>query len=839
MSRPYKPALLCILCILGLLALSGGRLAAQENQDLSERILNPLPEFDPFDKPPSAPQFFPDDVDKRARAAMIDALTNKSENLANHLRFFTERDAQIKKERGTTTGLTEEVRDLYNNTIQDRERYLEAQRKALTFTTSPQHKQLIESRIKNDDLTQAVEQLKKSSNNKWGGILNRMLGSVDLANVATGNYIGAGVDSVMQQLVFLGSSDMPIEERRALALLGEHLRRYPDDPKNPEIRKQIETLAKKKQRVLAEKQIEKAEEAIKKKDFSKAEFHYEVAAAIEPLSRAAEAGLEKLKQRAQVEEQEKNKALVLAPSPRQSANEPNDRDMSDLLYALALRDAEKIQSAAAAVEKKYRGKPAAESARDAAAVGLEIKGRHEEAKKVVQQVADASNAPHERQRAQSLLQSPDYNLLGSFERARTQRTLETVKYVLLGDDFLKKNLLLAAAPLAVVGPAGAGSVAAANAIIIGTNLVQVLTNNPISPQNMIDKGVDYIRNHPETATDVYSVLAGVYEETGMYDKAIAYHELSGKAPEKKIADLKERAAKDLLQAAGRSSDRSAQEHYLKEILDNYADSAAAKEATQRLGRMTKLENQGLRMSKKFLMENPELYGPQGLALKPSLFDGNLSNMELADKGVSLVGDNEVLLNFQTPWGVRSQVYRINDEANNRFQMAVRKRNYDLAMADVDTRAKDTQGGIKNVPRALLAGDLAKKPPDPDTGDANFRLVREAGASSTARSPGGLDTHLQTEVEKDPSSRYKLPPIQGSISASRFDISGGLPAGLWGDKLMVGAEQGSPFAGVLLPIPLLEGFIPVDFMLQGRLGRFSIFPKIHLTQDKGNDQELYR
>jgi hypothetical protein len=830
---------LALLCLAGWLVFGGGPLAAQENPDLTERILNPLPEFDPFDKPPSAPQFFPDDVDKRARGAMIGALTGKSENLADDLRFFTARDAQLKKERGAATGLTDQVRDLYNNTIQDRERYLEAQRQALTFVSSPQHKQLIESRIKNDDLNAANEQLKKATQNKWGGILNRMLTSVDLANVATGNYIGAGVDSAMQQIVFLGSSEMPIEERRALALLVEHVRRYPDDPKNPEIRKQIEALEQKKKRFLAAKQIDKADEAIKKKDFSKAEFHYEVAAATDPLSRPAEAGLGKLKERSQAEEQERRKALALAtPAPRQTAGPPEDRDMRDLLNALTLRDAEKIRAHAAELEKKHRGKPAAESARDAAAVGLEIKGRHEEAKKILQQVADSS-APHERQRAQSLLDSPDYNRLASFERARTQRTLDTVKFVLLGDDFLKRNLLLGASPLAAAGPAGAGSIAAANVMIIGTNLFQVLTNNPISHQNVVDKGVDYIRNHPESATDVYSVLAGVYEDAGMYDKAIAYHEMSGKAPEKKLADLKEKAAKEMLQAAAKTGDRDAQEHYLKQILDNYADSEAAKDAMQRLARMTKLENQGLRMSKKFLQENPELYGAKGLALKPSLFDGNLSNMELADKGVSLVGENEVLLNYQTPWGVRSQVYRINNDTSNRFQMAVRKRNYDLAIADVDTRTKNSQGGIKNVPRALLAGNLAKKPSETDTGETTFTFVREVGAPSTGTSPKGLDSHLQTEAERDPSARFKLPPIQGSISASQFNIAGGIPAGLWGDKLILGHDQGSPFAGVLLPIPLLQGFIPVDFMVQARPGRFSLFPKIHLSQDKGNDQELFR
>jgi hypothetical protein len=82
-------------------------------------------------------------------------------------------------------------------------------------------------------------------------------------------------------------------------------------------------------------------------------------------------------------------------------------------------------------------------------------------------------------------------------------------------------------------------------------------------------------------------------------------------------------------------------------------------------------------------------------------------------------------------------------------------------------------------------------------------------------------------------------MQGSISASQFNITGGIPAGLWGDKLMLGHDQGSPFAGVQLPIPLLQGFIPVDFMVQARPGRFSLIPKIHLSQDKGSDQELFR
>jgi hypothetical protein len=43
----------------------------------------------------------------------------------------------------------------------------------------------------------------------------------------------------------------------------------------------------------------------------------------------------------------------------------------------------------------------------------------------------------------------------------------------------------------------------------------------------------------------------------------------------------------------------------------------------------------------------------------------------------------------------------------------------------------------------------------------------------------------------------------------------------------------------LPIPLLEGFIPVDFMVHGRPGGFSVYPKIQTRVDRGADPELYK
>ncbi|MBI4527206.1 MAG: hypothetical protein HY695_25720 [Deltaproteobacteria bacterium] len=811
-------------------------LFAQEQGSLPERILNPLPDYDPFEKPAPAPRYFPDEVDKRVRQLLIDALTGNDDAMADHLRFFAAKDAELKKERNSSTGLSEDVVDFYHNTIRDRSGYLAAQAKGLA-TASPRQKPLIESRLRNDDLTQAQDLLKASSANKWGGVLNRFLSSVDLVSILSGSYTAAAIDTTMAQIVALISADMPTEERRALAHLLEHLKRYPDDPQNREVRMQADALLDKKKKALARKQIEKAKEAADSGDLDRALFHYEIASSIEP-SPALERGVEEVKSRISLREEERQKGLSAAKLPDNGSDLPAERNTGELLYALALGDTAQIKAAAAELEEGARGTPLANAARDALAAALESEGRHDEAKKILQQLASSSHSLKDQQRAQLLLSSPEYNLLASFQDARSRHRLETVKYVLLGKDFLKKNLLYATAPLVAGGAVGAASVAAANTMMMGAHLVEVLTSNPISYQPVIDKAVDYIRSHPQSegATEVYTVLANAYEQAGMYDRAISYLELSGKNSENKITELKDRAASALFQRAEQSNDRNAKEAYLRLILEQYPDSQAVKMATRQLAALMKSKNQGLRLSKRFLMENPELYGPNGLRLKATLFDGNLSNMELADRGVNLVDDREIRLHFQSAWGVQSQVYPIEKETTERLQIALRQKNYEVALGDVHTRSSGTLGGIKDLPPAVVKSAKSLRVADSD--DTDLTLVQEAtgGYSGSQSTPGH---QLLTDDEKNPGSKFKLPPIQGSVSPNRVDVTGALPVGLWGDRVGFGADERSPFAGVQLPVPLIRGFIPVDFIVQGRPGRVSLFPKIHLFKDKGEDPELFR
>jgi hypothetical protein len=276
---------------------------------------------------------------------------------------------------------------------------------------------------------------------------------------------------------------------------------------------------------------------------------------------------------------------------------------------------------------------------------------------------------------------------------------------------------------------------------------------------------------------------------------------------------------------------------LTSVLDFHPDTPSAAEATKKLAELAKDENQGLRMSKQFLLDHPEIWGTRGLGLKPTLFDGNPKNMEIADRGINLLSNNDLLVYYQTPWGVRSQSYHLNKTATDRFFVALREKNQQVALADANQRAKDSVGGIRNLPPAVVRGERERRGEQAeDHEDTTFTLIREAGGSSYRKV---LDAQLLSENERNPGANYQLPPIQGSISASRFSMTGTLPTGLWGNQVAVGGDHRAPFAGVLLPIPLLEGFIPIDFMVQGRPGGISVFPRIRTGADTGSDPELYR
>src|SRR6267142_1297850 len=326
---------------------------AQDREQVLDKILNPMPDYDPFEKSTAAaPQFFP------------------------------QQDSQLRKEYSTATGLTERALDLVNNTIQDRQRYLAAQQEALKNTSAPERKKYLQSIIDNDDLNQADDLMRQSATNQWGGVLNRMLSSVDLAGVASGNYIGAAAETVISQVYALTDPDMAIEERRALSRHLDHLKRFPNDPRNAEILRQVEGIEGKKKSVLVKKQLARGDEALGKGEVERAMFYYEMASFIDPESKTAEKALQKATKLYREQQDARNKGLASGPQGSFSSDQEQD------------------------VEKKHHAKPLGDAALDTEAVALEIRGQHEAAKRIIDQLARSSKNPDLQKRAAALLGSP-------------------------------------------------------------------------------------------------------------------------------------------------------------------------------------------------------------------------------------------------------------------------------------------------------------------------------------------------------------------------------------------------------------------------------------------------
>ncbi len=828
------------LILLSLLMLQSGILwgesTGEDGTAAVSIILNPMPEFDPFTmRSRPTPEFFPDETEKRVRKLLIQNLTEPNKDLIDHVRYFKDRDSQLSKERNRVTGLTDHVMDLNLTTIRSRSEYLAANKEALDSASTDERKNLIQSRIRNDELTRAHKLLKNSNTNRVGSFTNRLLKSVDLVDIASGSYLSAAVDTTVAQVMSLKDITMPIGERQALALYRHFLKLYPEDPEREKVEKLVEGLEKKKRGYLTSRYLERSEDAADEGDLHRAQFQLEMAYLTDPELMQSDSNYKELRKRLQGEAESNGSTepakIISHPGPAP------DSDIQELFYALTLRDAEKIQAQAKAVEDHHPNSDLGESAKDAQAVAMEIQGRHDKAKKLLRQIASSSPSPHQRQRAKALLESRNYNLLESVHKAQNQYRLDTVKYVLLGEDFLEKNMLIGLRPLMAQGIAGVNTWGLANLIFMGTNLFHVMTAHPVSDQPIIDKAVTYIRNHPdsESTTEVYGILAEAYEDRGNYDKAIAYHRLSGAASEEKITALKESAASSLLDRAKESKSSGTKEFILRGLLEFFPDSTASKEAHGELAKLMKPENRGVKISKQFLMENPELYMEKGLGLKPSLFDGENNNMELADQGINLISNEEILFHFDTPWGIQSRPYLVRAETIDRFERALRKKNYQVAMSDIHTRPVDSRGGYTNLPDKIRKGNGQEGTRSQDGTD--LRLVKRAKGTSPTY-PKVLDYELLSKNEQNPGSMFEMPEIKGTISANDINVSGALPTTLWGESLSFGSADGNAAAGLQLPIPLLQNFIPVDFFLQGSTGRPSLIPQIHTFQ-LGEDATLFR
>jgi len=281
----YKQFLiLSMVACLTSIAVLAGVPQAQEKILPLDKILNPLPDYKPFrtGAPAETPKYFPDEIDKRSRELLIDALINREDALSEHLQFFQSEDARLQKERGTSTGLTAQAHRSRQQPIRDREKYMAAQKEALKRAASPERKKYLEAVINNDDFNQSNALMRQSSTNFWGGMANRLLGSVDLVGVASGNYVGAVAEDYGQPSLRAHGPRHGCRRTAGAGAGSRSSQALPGRSAQCHHQKTSRITDKKKKNALTRKQIDKAKEAFAKNDFERAAFHLDMVALSTP-----------------------------------------------------------------------------------------------------------------------------------------------------------------------------------------------------------------------------------------------------------------------------------------------------------------------------------------------------------------------------------------------------------------------------------------------------------------------------------------------------------------------------------------------------------------------------
>ena len=384
--------------------------------------------------------------------------------------------------------------------------------------------------------------------------------------------------------------------------------------------------------------------------------------------------------------------------------------------------------------------------------------------------------------------------LADVKQAEWEHSKETLTYLLPGSRFVKDNLVIAGLQIGTEGLVGAATFGGLTLVQTLGKVWHLLTGQAVSQQGIITAGEKYLHETPpeEREPEIYPTLAKAYAAQGRLDQAIRYYELAGETDE--VADLEDTAAKGLLKQAEAAAQRTEKAALLRRVVERYPDSAAAEEAREELRDVERPERQGLRLSKLFLRENPDLFGPRGLGLKPGLYDDDWDNLELTEDGIVLSPRGDLTLLLESADGPRTKVYGVPTALWQQFWRRFRAKGY----AD-----------------ALARGDL--------------KIAKLVQGVEVA------DVTLKSEFEKRDEAGWRLlPELTGSVGEG-FDVRGHVPEDVLGTKLAFGRDARSSYVGVEVPMPL----VPVDFLLVGRSGVPSLYPRIRLPEHHVEDAELYR
>ena len=253
--------------------------------------------------------------------------------------------------------------------------------------------------------------------------------------------------------------------------------------------------------------------------------------------------------------------------------------------------------------------------------------------------------------AQALASNPQLNTWRAFRQARSHDRMQRAKWLLFGPFYRGPMDRGLPGPLEwiVDAPALVEQMGGAAMRLINLPWAESLPSASVAAtaaRNHLARDP-----HSERGEEARDWLEAFERKRTNWVAVLRLEEARSELDLEELAELRELAAEQYLLAATRESNVALRLGMYKELSRIYPGSHAARVAGD-LARTEAEEAtaQRIRLTRGFLVENPEVAGPRGLGIRPELLDGNSANAELHPTGIMLLGSRFVRVGYLAPSG---------------------------------------------------------------------------------------------------------------------------------------------------------------------------------------------
>jgi hypothetical protein len=592
----------------------------------------------------------PDVADRTAAELAAAAMVSDPVAAARALRRLAAIDTVLRAAEEAPTGLEAVSADLVNAMVDDPRQYRQATQALLDEDDlDPALRARLEQAERDDPLELAKRRMRDVRILELGRAFNAVAEPVgrSIMTQAVAPYRLAS--SALRYAVHLYTRPaMQLQERQALV----HWRRFaaqnPDAPEVAEVKRRIRDSEARWHRLKRDRAVRTAKRALDAQAPGLALVYADRALRHRPRDKAAE----RLREQAQAKLRARREDLHRSVSASPEAMGTTDPQAAWVLARALLDPQSDPGPAARALLESDPDSPLADEARFALAIGRGEAGDEAGMWAALEDLAEAEpDESNMARHAASLASDATRNAYAAFQQARRADLWDRVRWVLLGPWYRggPDRGLPRAAEWVLGLPSVTQSIGA-----MPIRLLQIpFQRRPGAGRAALVHARRYLVRRPAGAhADELRAWVESYEASrGNWLGALAVAEGEPALDAERRRDLREKAAKQALDVASRESRRDTRNQLLRRVTREFPETAAGR-AAGRLARAELDESTPLhiRISRGFLLENPQVAGPQGLGLRPGLLDGNPANGELHPEGVSLLGGRVLELSFVGPSG---------------------------------------------------------------------------------------------------------------------------------------------------------------------------------------------